>query len=134
MKLLPIQWNGTSTKSLAAKIQVQIMATTATSSLSQNTLAPMGAYLNGQPNGNSTSAQTYFEQQYTAFSKLMGTRPGFYDAYTDFTQVPSAWGSNAGWGAWSFALTGNSFVGPGSGTIPVVGVPMADTAIGQSYG
>jgi hypothetical protein len=94
--------------------------------LSQNTLAPLGAYLDGQPNGNDASGEAYFEQEYTAFATLMGTRPAYYNAYTDFTQAPSSWGSSASWGAWSAAQTGNQFVGPGSGTIPVVGVPMAD--------
>jgi hypothetical protein len=102
------------------------MTVTASTALSQNTLAPLGAYFDGQPNGNDASGQAYFEQQYTAFANLMGTRPEYYNFYTDFTQAPSSWGSSASWGAWSAAQTGDQFVGPGSGTIPVVGVPMAD--------
>ena len=62
----------------------------------------------------------------------MGTRPQFYDAFTDFTQNPSQWASSAGFGATSFAQSGTSFVGPGSGTIPVIGVPMATSAYGAS--
>jgi hypothetical protein len=103
------------------------MSTIGSSALAQNTLAPLGVYLDGQPNGNDTAAEAYFEKEYAAFVNIMGgARPGFYNAYTDFSQDPSQWGASASWGAWSAARTGNSFIGPGSGTVPVVGVPMAD--------
>jgi hypothetical protein len=103
-----------------------------TLSNTNNTLAPLGAYLNAQPDRSSTANETTFEQQYNGFATLMGTRPQFYDAFTDFRQSPSQWGSSASFGATSFNQGGNSFVAAGSTTIPVVGVPMATSAFGPS--
>ncbi len=102
------------------------------STLSNNTVAPLGAYLNAQPDRSSATNETNFEQQYSSFTSLMGTRPQFYNAYTDFTQSPSLWPSSASFAATSFAQSGTNFVGPGSGTIPVIGVPMATNAYGPS--
>jgi hypothetical protein len=102
------------------------------STLSSNTLAPLGAYLNAQPDRSNATNETNFEQQYSSFASLMGTRPQFYNAYTDYTQSPSLWPSSASYAATSFAQSGSSFVGPGSGTIPVIGVPMATPAYGPS--
>jgi hypothetical protein len=94
------------------------------------TAFPLGAYL-GNPNGNDAAAQAAFEAQYNAFVQDMGgARPQFMDTFTDFTQAPSAWGSNAAWDAWSWAQTGAAYVGPGSGIVPVVGVPLASNAGG----
>jgi hypothetical protein len=103
-----------------------------TLSNTNNTLAPLGAYLNAQPDRSNAANETNFERQYTSFATLMGTRPQFYDAFTDFTQNPSQWASSAGFGATSFAQSGTNFIGPGSGTIPVIGVPMATSAYGPS--
>ena len=103
-----------------------------TLSNNNNTLAPLGAYLNAQPDRSNATNETNFEHQYSSFATLMGTRPQFYDAFTDFTQNPSQWASSAGFGATSFAQSGTNFVGPGSGTIPVIGVPMATSAYGPS--
>ncbi len=101
------------------------MATTTTS-------YPLGAYV-GNPDGSNANAQAAFEAQYSAFVHDMGgARPQYMNAFTDFTQTPSAWGANAGWTAWSWAQTGNAYVGPGSGTIPVVGLPLASNAGGWS--
>src|ERR1700722_6306169 len=101
-----------------------------TLSNTNNTLAPLGAYLNAQPDRSSTTNETSFQQQYSNFASLMGTRPQFFDACPDFTQSPSQWGSSASFAGTSFAQSGNSFLAPGSGTIPVVGVPMATNAFG----
>src|ERR1700678_3650860 len=101
-----------------------------TLSNTNNTAAPLGAYLNAQPDRSNATNETNFEHQYTSFATLMGTRPQFYNAYTDFTQSPSQWASSASYGATSFAQSGNNFVGPGSGTTPVIGVPMATSAYG----
>jgi hypothetical protein len=46
---------------------------------------------------------------------LMGTRPQFFDAFTDYTQSPSQWGSSASFGGTSFAQSGNSFLAPAAG-------------------
>ncbi len=101
------------------------MTTSATTA--SGTAFGLGAYLDGQPNGNDAAANTYFEQQYDAFTKLMGVRPQYYDFYTDNGQGGAAGlAGSAGWAAWSAAQTGDNYVGPGSGTIPVVGVPMSD--------
>ncbi len=101
-----------------------------TLSNTNNTLAPLGAYLNDQPDRSNATNETNFQTQYSNFASLMGTRPQFFDAFTDFTQSPSQWGSSASFAATSFAGSGNSFLAPGSGTIPVVGVPMATNAFG----
>ncbi len=98
-----------------------------TSSNSSGTAFGLGAYLDGQPNGNDAASNTYFEQQYDKFTKLMGARPQYYDFYTDNGQGGAAGlPGSAGWISWSAAATGDNYVGPGSGTIPVVGVPMSD--------
>src|ERR1700749_1094179 len=60
----------------------------------------------------------------------MGPRPYYFTGYTDFGQNPSQWASNAGWSAWSWAKTGANYVGPTSGTIPVIGLPLASNAGG----
>lgn len=86
---------------------------------------PLGVYV-GNPNGNDPTAEAAFQSQYNAFVKDMGgARPQFMDTFTDFSQDPSQWGANASWDAWSWAMSGNDYVGPGSGTVPVVGVPLA---------
>ncbi|MBV9655327.1 MAG: hypothetical protein JOZ42_12275 [Acetobacteraceae bacterium] len=96
---------------------------------STGTAYGLGAYLDGQPNGNDSSSEAYFEQQYNAFTKLMGVRPQYYDFYTDNGQGGAAGlAGSASWTAWSAAKTGDNYVGPGSGTIPVVGVPLSDAS------
>lgn len=101
------------------------MANTATS-----TAFPLG-YYSGDPNGNSATAEAQWQSQYDDFVQAMGgARPQFMNAFVDFTQDPSDWGSNASWTAWSWAQSGNDYVGPGSGTTPVIGVPMYSTVNG----
>ena len=91
---------------------------------------PLGVYV-GNPNGNDPAAEAAFESQYNAFvTDMGGARPQFMDTFVDYTQDPSQWGANASWTAWSWAMTGNDYVGPGSGTVPVVGVPLASNAGG----
>ena len=91
---------------------------------------PLGVYV-GNPNGNDAAANAAFEGQYNAFVKDMGgARPQFMDTFVDYTQDPSQWGANAAWSARSWALSGNNYVGPGSGTVPVAGVPLASNASG----
>src|SRR5579872_3339812 len=91
---------------------------------------PLG-YYGANPNGNDPSAEQDFENQYNAFVQAMGgSRPLFMNAFVDFSVDPSEWGDNAGWTAWSWAQTGNGYVGPNSGTTPVIGVPMATNANG----
>lgn len=93
---------------------------------------PLGVYV-GSPNGNDPTAEAAFESQYAAFVQDMGgARPQFMDTFTDFSQDPSSWGASASWNAWSWAQTGAAYVGPASGTVPVVGVPLASDAGGWS--
>ncbi|HEY7580440.1 MAG TPA: carbohydrate-binding domain-containing protein, partial [Acetobacteraceae bacterium] len=90
---------------------------------------PLG-YFGTNPDGSSEAA---FNAQYDSFVQAMGgARPTFFDAFVDFGKDPSEWGANAGWTAWSFAMTGNQDLGPGSGATPVVGVPLASNAGGWS--
>ncbi len=90
---------------------------------------PLGFY-SSNPNGSDAGANATFETNYDSFAGVMGARPQFMDSFVDFSQDPSQWAANAGWSAWSWAQTGNAYVGPGSGTTPVVGVPMASNADG----
>jgi Glycosyl hydrolase family 26 len=95
-----------------------------------STRFPLGVYV-GNPNGNDPTAEAAFQSQYNAFvTDMGGARPQFMDTFVDYTQDPSEWGANASWTAWSWAMTGNDYVGPGSGTVPVVGVPLASNAGG----
>ncbi len=80
------------------------------------------------PNGNDPIANAQFEQEYNEFTQLMGARPGYMDGFVDYSLDPSQWAANASWTAWSWAMTGNNYVGPGSGIIPVIGVAMASTS------
>ena len=79
---------------------------------------PLGVYA-GNPNGNDSSAESAFETQYASFVATMGTSPQFMDAFTDLTQDPSQWPSNASWTAWSWAQSVDA-----SSLTPVIGVPM----------
>ena len=89
---------------------------------------PLGAYF-GNPNGNDPASEAQWENSYNTFVQTMGgARPAFYDNYVDGSIDPSQWAGNASWSAWSFAKTGDAFVGPGSGTTPVIGVPMAPSS------
>ena len=89
-----------------------------------NTPFPLGAYF-GNPNGSDATANAQWESTYNQFVSLMGARPVRYDNYIDSTSTnPSDWIASAQWSASSFAQTGNNYVGPGSGTTPVIGVPM----------
>ena len=92
---------------------------------------PLGFFASN-PNGNDATAMAQFESLYNQFSTLMGARPAFMDGFTDFTQDPSTWAANASWTAWSWAQTGAAYVGPTSGTTPVIGVPLASNAGGWS--
>ena len=90
------------------------MATTATE-------FPLGVYA-GNPNGNDPAAEAAFETQFNSFVGTMGVAPQFMDAFTDYTQDPSDWTSNAGWTAWSWAQSPDAY-----DLTPVIGVPMGDS-------
>jgi hypothetical protein len=93
--------------------------------MTNNSAFPVGAYL-GNANGNDPTENAQFEAAFNQFSQAMGARPGFFDTFTDNSEGnPSTWVSNASWDAWSNAMTGSSYVGPGSGIVPVIGIPMA---------
>jgi hypothetical protein len=93
--------------------------------MANNTAFPVGTYVGG-PDGNDPPANAQFEATFDQFSTITGVRPKFMDAFTDNSQGnPSTWVSNAGWAAWSWAKTGSAYVGPGSGIVPVVGIPMS---------
>ena len=92
---------------------------------------PLGVFV-GNPNGNDQAANQVFLDDFDAFRKVMGVSPGYMNAFTDFSQDPSQWAGNASWTAWSWAQTGAGYVGPGSGVVPVIGVPLASNAGGWS--
>jgi len=85
-----------------------------------------GAYLPDQPDGNDATYTARFEAEYNQFTTLMGARPKYFVGYTDNSQGAANMPGNASWGAWSWAKTGASYVGPTSGTIPVIGFPICD--------
>jgi hypothetical protein len=93
--------------------------------MASSTAFPVGTYVGG-PNGNDPVENAQFESTLDQFSEIMGVRPKYMDAYTDNSEGdPSTWVANAGWAAWSYARTGPAYVGPGSGIVPVVGIPMS---------
>ncbi len=93
--------------------------------MASSTAFPVGTYVGG-PNGNDPVENAQFESTLDQFSQIMGVRPKYMDAYTDNSAGnPSTWVSNANWAAWSYAKTGPAYVGPGSGIVPVVGIPMS---------
>ena len=88
----------------------------------------LGAYLTDNPARNDPGSMSAFRSDYDAFARLMGARPRFYDAYTDNGQGAAGMPASAEWEAESFAQTGDAYVGPNSGTTPVVGVAMSDSS------
>lgn len=100
--------------------------------LSENTPWLVGYYPAHPPNGNDPKATAQFKVDYDNLVDILGTRPKFFTTYTDYSQPPSAWAGNAGWSSWSMSLTGDAYVGPGSGTVPVVGMPIANSEAGFS--
>ena len=90
-----------------------------------STAFPLGTYV-GNANGNDPVENAQFKFNLDRFSQIMGIRPTFMDTYTDNSAGdPSTWVGNAGWTAWSYAKTGSAYVGPGSGIVPVVGIPLS---------
>ncbi len=133
---LAIKITATDTSGLAASetLAVNVLRAPALASaslgLSADTAFSLGFYAPDNPNGNDPKAMAAFKNDYDTYVKIMGTRPTYYTGYTDFGQDPSKWAANAGWSAWSWSLTGAYYVGPTSGTIPVVGLPLASNAGG----
>ncbi len=88
----------------------------------------LGAYLTDNPARNNAGSMSAFKSNYDAFTSLIGARPRFYDTYTDNGQGAAGLPASAEWEAKSFAQTGDAYVGPSSGTTPVVGVPLSDSS------
>lgn len=89
---------------------------------------PLGVYLNDNPDISNESA---FQTDYNSFVQTMANgRPAYVTTYTDYNQGFANYGSSANWAASSLAGTGNAYAGPGSGTVPVVGMPLSDNASG----
>ena len=102
-----------------------------------SSLLPLG-FFGGNPSDTNASDNAYFEWSYDQFTALMGARPVSMNAYVDYTLDPSLWAANAQFTASSWAATGASYVGPTSGTIPVIGIPMSSPSgswgnVDQSY-
>lgn len=91
---------------------------------------PLGVYLNDNPD---ISNEAPFQNDYDAFVQTMANgRPAYVNIYTDYNQGFANYATNANWAASSLAATGNAYAGPGSGTVPVVGLPLSDNASGWS--
>ena len=106
---------------------ISVISLSPTAFLHAETPFPLGVFNSPGPNGNDRKNEARFEEDFDNFVKLMGARPQYVNTYTDNTQGDPNTGfvGNANWTAWSFARTGDKFVGPGSGIIPVVGLPMS---------
>ena len=88
-------------------------------------------FYSSNPNSSDMKAGEEFKSNYNRFVTVMGgVRPKFMNAFTDFSKEPSEWASSAAWSAWSWEQTGDAYVGPNSGTSPVIGVPMASNSQG----
>ncbi|MBV9655812.1 MAG: hypothetical protein JOZ42_14750 [Acetobacteraceae bacterium] len=111
-----------------------ILAVVAPDSSVAQTPFPLGLYTSPGPNGNDRNGEAAFERDFDNFVKLMGTRPQFVNAYTDNTQGDPNKGfvGSAGWMAWSWKRTGDKYIGPNSGVIPVIGLAMSMP--GQDWG
>ena len=84
----------------------------------------VGGYF-GNPNGNDSSAEADFENQFNSFVTTMGgAKPVTMNAFVDFSKDPSTWAGNAGWTAWSWT---QSPVVKTSVT-PDIGIPMSDNS------
>ncbi len=83
---------------------------------------PLGLFV-GNPNGNDAVAEASFEAAFNGFvSSMGGVKPTTMNAFTDFSQDPGQWASNAGWTAWSW--TKSPVVG--TSIMPIIGIPMSD--------
>jgi len=83
----------------------------------------VGGYF-GNPNGNDAASEANFETQFNSFVSTMGAKPASMNAFTDFSQDPSNWASNASWTAWSW--TQSPVVR--TSVTPDIGIPMSDNA------
>ena len=90
----------------------------------------LGSYV-GNANGNEKRAMQNFKEAYDQHVEAMGgARPRYFNIFTDFGQPPENWAKNASWSAWSSKQSGDAYLGPGSGAIPLVGVPLASNSLG----
>ncbi|WP_419816731.1 glycosyl hydrolase [Glacieibacterium sp.] len=93
---------------------------------------PLGTYV-GNAHGNDAVAMAKFKAAMDAHSAALGgAKSKFFNVFTDYNGDPSTWAASAGWAAWSSARSGDDYVSPGGGAVPVVGVPMAWPKMGFS--
>ena len=91
---------------------------------------PLGTYV-GNPNGNDAVAMASFKRQFDAHITAMGgARPKYFNIFTDFGKPPAEWPSSARWAAWSSKQSGERYLAPASGIVPLVGLPLASNAGG----
>ena len=94
-----------------------------------STAFTLGFY-GSNPDLEDPAANAAFEAGYNAFTALLGAKPATMDSFVDFSLDPSQWAANAQYAAASWANTGAAYVGPSSGTIPVIGIPLASNSGG----
>lgn len=102
---------------------VSVLAATAAAPI------PLGTYV-GNAHGNDPAVMTMFKQQFDAHVAAIGVRPKYFNIFTDFGKEPSEWPSSARWAAWSSKQSGEHYLAPASGMIPLVGVPLASNRSG----
>ena len=89
-----------------------------------------GVYV-GNPHGNDAKVMAQFKRDFDAHVRAMGGRkPKFFNTFTDFGKPTAEWVSSAKWGAWSAKQSGKAYLGPESGMLPLVGVPLATNSGG----
>ena len=89
----------------------------------------LGLYV-GNANGNDAAAMASFKAAFDAHNTIVATKPKFFNAFTDNSNDPSNWAASAGWAAWSNKMSGSAYTGPGSGMIPVIGIPLGWSQMG----
>jgi hypothetical protein len=90
---------------------------------------PIGLYV-GNPDGNNAANMAAFKSRFDQFTAQMGRRPTSMNSFLDTSQDPSKWVSNAQWTAWSWAQSGDAYVGPNGGVLPVYGMHLSSNASG----
>jgi hypothetical protein len=85
---------------------------------------PRGLYV-GNPNGSDPAQMKVFKSAFDAHNRALGGgKPKFFNIFIENAQAPSTWASSASWAAWSSKMSGDAYVGPNSGVIPLIGLPL----------
>ncbi len=84
-----------------------------------NTPFPLGIFAGGA-NGSDSNAEAGVDARFDSFTKLMGAKPTFVNAFINQSKPIDNWPSDVSWTAWSYAQSPAYH-----NLIPVIGLPMA---------